>query len=105
MRWKDRLGKAWPRAARLWTIGGAAVLVVLVVLGLPEAKWSAAAPWFGRLETIAKILTPIIVLTGIIAAFRRIEGAEQGQITDRFTKAIEQLGSEKLAIRLGGIHA
>jgi uncharacterized protein YjbI with pentapeptide repeats len=31
--------------------------------------------------------------------------AEEGQITERFTKAIEQLGSDKLAIRLGGIYA
>jgi uncharacterized protein YjbI with pentapeptide repeats len=31
--------------------------------------------------------------------------AEQGQITDRFTKAVEQLGSEKLDVRIGGIYA
>jgi hypothetical protein len=31
--------------------------------------------------------------------------AQESQITDRFTKAIEQLGSDKLAIRLGGIYA
>ncbi|MBV8993827.1 MAG: pentapeptide repeat-containing protein [Pseudonocardiales bacterium] len=30
---------------------------------------------------------------------------QQGQITDRFTKAIEQLGSEKLDVRLGAIYA
>lgn len=29
----------------------------------------------------------------------------QGQLTDRFSKAIEQLGSDKLQIRLGGIYA
>lgn len=31
--------------------------------------------------------------------------AEQGHITDRFTKAIEQLGSEEVAVRVGGIYA
>jgi hypothetical protein len=30
---------------------------------------------------------------------------EQGQITERYTKAIEQLGSEKVEVRLGGIYA
>jgi hypothetical protein len=30
---------------------------------------------------------------------------EQGQITERYTKAIEQLGSDKLDVRLGGIYA
>jgi hypothetical protein len=29
----------------------------------------------------------------------------QGQMTERFTKAVEQLGSEKLEIRLGGIYS
>ncbi|MFI6513590.1 pentapeptide repeat-containing protein [Streptosporangium sp. NPDC050855] len=31
--------------------------------------------------------------------------AEQGQITDRYTKAVEQLGSTKDDVRLGGIYA
>jgi hypothetical protein len=30
---------------------------------------------------------------------------ERGQVTDRFTKAVEQLGSDKLDIRLGGIYS
>jgi Pentapeptide repeats (8 copies) len=31
--------------------------------------------------------------------------AREGQITDRFTKAIAQLGDEKIAVRIGGIYA
>ncbi|KKH97988.1 hypothetical protein EO95_02125 [Methanosarcina sp. 1.H.T.1A.1] len=31
--------------------------------------------------------------------------AKEGQITERFTRAIEQLGGEKIEIRLGGIYA
>jgi hypothetical protein len=31
--------------------------------------------------------------------------AREGQITERFTRAVEQLGDEKLDIRLGGIYA
>jgi hypothetical protein len=30
---------------------------------------------------------------------------QQGQITERYTKAIEQLGSDKLDVRMGGIYA
>jgi Pentapeptide repeats (8 copies) len=30
---------------------------------------------------------------------------EQGQVTDRYTKAIDQLGSDKLDVRIGGIYA
>ncbi|GAB2824454.1 pentapeptide repeat-containing protein [Actinoallomurus bryophytorum] len=38
-------------------------------------------------------------------AQRTAELAEQGQVTDRYTKAIEQLGSRYLEIRIGGIYA
>ena len=36
---------------------------------------------------------------------RNHELTEQGQVTDRYTKAIEQLGSDKLDVRIGGIYA
>ena len=38
-------------------------------------------------------------------ATRTYRLTQQGQITDRYTKAIEQLGSDKLDVRLGGIYA
>jgi hypothetical protein len=36
---------------------------------------------------------------------RTFELTEQGQVTDRFTKAVEQLGSDKLDVRIGGVYA
>jgi hypothetical protein len=36
---------------------------------------------------------------------RTVDLTEQGQVTDRYTKAIEQLGSDKLDVRIGGIYA
>ncbi|MFI6536625.1 pentapeptide repeat-containing protein [Nonomuraea sp. NPDC050547] len=39
------------------------------------------------------------------ASRRTLELTEQGQITDRYIKGIEQLGSDTLDIRLGGIYA
>ena len=36
---------------------------------------------------------------------RTYELTEQGQVTDRYTKAIEQLGSDKLDVTIGGIYA
>jgi uncharacterized protein YjbI with pentapeptide repeats len=38
-------------------------------------------------------------------ALRRLELTEQSQVTERFTRAVEQLGSGQPAVRLGGIHA
>ncbi len=36
---------------------------------------------------------------------RTVELTEKGQVADRYTKAIEQLGSDKLDVRIGGIYA
>src|SRR5262245_8067515 len=39
------------------------------------------------------------------ANLKQLKITEQGQITDRFGRAIDQLGSDKLDVRLGGIYA
>jgi uncharacterized protein YjbI with pentapeptide repeats len=36
---------------------------------------------------------------------RTLDLAEQGQVTDRYNKAIEQLGSKEIDVRIGGIYA
>jgi hypothetical protein len=77
-------------------------------------------------KTIAQIIGGGLAIIGIYLAWRRIratektlevnqgqlrtmernlEIAQDGQITERFTRAIEQLGSNKLEILLGGIYA
>src|SRR5262249_42040703 len=54
----------------------------------------------------------LLVLLGLYAKFRNMEiarenlrVAEEGKLTERFSKAVELLGSDKLDIRLGGIYA
>jgi uncharacterized protein YjbI with pentapeptide repeats len=53
--------------------------------------------------------TVIVGLAGFWANVRstnKLAGlTEQGQLTDRYSKAIEQLGSDKLDVRIGGIYA
>jgi uncharacterized protein YjbI with pentapeptide repeats len=39
------------------------------------------------------------------ATREQLEVARQGQVTERFTRAVDQLGSDQLDIRLGGIYA
>ena len=63
-------------------------------------------------RTLAQILGGLALLYGLYLTQRRIVAteenvkvAEEGQITERFTRAIEQLGKDKMAIRLGGIYA
>ena len=42
---------------------------------------------------------------GVALALRRLELAEQGQVTDIFTRAVEQLASGQVAVRLAGVYA
>src|SRR5262247_1209777 len=62
--------------------------------------------------TIAQTIGGLLVLLGLYATFRNIgiarenlRVAEEGKLTERFSKAVELLGSDKLDVRLGGIYA
>jgi len=46
-----------------------------------------------------------VLLVGLYFTAQTLRTTQEGQITDRFTKAIAQLGDTNLAIRLGGIYA
>jgi hypothetical protein len=47
-----------------------------------------------------------VVLLGVFFTWRQLRGTQEGQITDRYTKAIDQLGAEKdLAVKVGGVYA
>jgi hypothetical protein len=63
-------------------------------------------------KTVAQIVGGVFILWGLYIAWVRSEAAKkmaevnrEQQLTDLYVKAIEQLGSEKLQIRLGGIYA
>ena len=54
---------------------------------------------------LLQILAGLFVVAGAAATWQQIRIARERQTTERFTKAIEHLGSCKLDIRLGGIYA
>jgi len=61
-------------------------------------------------KTLAQIIGGVFVLAGLYSSVQTFDLSRQGQITDRFTKAIDQLGASsdgkpKLEVRLGGIFA
>jgi hypothetical protein len=63
-------------------------------------------------KTVAQIVGGVFILVGLYIAWVRskamrdqAEVDREQQLTDLYVKAIEQLGSEKLQIRLGGIYA
>jgi len=63
-------------------------------------------------KTVAQIVGGVFILVGLYIAWVRskamrdqAEVAREQQLTDLYVKAVEQLGSENLQIRLGGIYA
>jgi len=111
---------AWPQGVR-WLAGGIAAVVVALaiawVLFVPGADWlarhdvaSAKGPLLqtardaarGRLLTLA---AGLFAVGALVYTARNFTLSREGQVTDRYTKAIEQLGSDKLDVRIGGIYA
>ena len=114
---KSRAG--WPRGIR-WLAGGAAVVLAVAFLWalfVPVAGCLAhhdAGSATGPLHVTALDNARGRLLTlgaGLLAAgalwftARTFTLSREGQVTDRYTRAIEQLGSDKLDVRIGGIYA
>lgn len=121
----------WPQSIRWALIALMAVVFALVVgwvLFVPTADWLAAhdvGQVTGALRTLrlqtardaarGRLLTfsaglfaagaLIFTARNFTLSRRAFQLTEQGQVTERYTKAIEQLGSEKLDVRIGGIYA
>ena len=121
-----RGGAAWVRARPPLGLVLAITLSVLaaVFLAWKVPQWQLAsrrmyltAKEYLELQnsyraTIVQALAGAALLITIYLTWRRVAATErqvviagEGQITERFTRAIEQLGSEKLEVRLGGIYA
>jgi uncharacterized protein YjbI with pentapeptide repeats len=55
--------------------------------------------------TLLQALAGATLLVGLYFTGRTFHLNREGQVTERFTRAIDQLGSEKLDVRIGGIYA
>lgn len=123
---RERSGTG-PRGVR-WVAGGLAAFVLTLaiawVLFVPAADWLAhhdvgsakgSALQTARDDARGRLLTlGAGVFAGGALAYtarnfslsrRTFDLTMQGQVTDRYTKAIEQLGSDKVDVRIGGIYA
>jgi hypothetical protein len=56
----------------------------------------------GRLLTFG---AGLFAVAALVFTARNFSLSREGQVTDRYTRAIEQLGSDKLDVRIGGIYA
>jgi hypothetical protein len=109
---------AIPRSAKVAVaaLSGAALAVIGVALVVKWApQWLAStgglkpvdrAAEIGRVRTsLLAVLAGGIGIVGAIYTGRTFALNRQGQITERFTRAVDQLGSSQIDVRLGGIYA
>ena len=121
----------WLDAHRLFAIVLSIILLIfllfwLLLWKLPQWQVAAVPEVKDRIDLESKSRQTLVQIVGGAAALgalyftaqtlrtsqetlrvnqKTLETTQQGQITERFSKAIEQLGSDNLAIRLGGIYA
>jgi Pentapeptide repeats (8 copies) len=111
---------AWIKRSRI-RIALVSVCGMLLIVALIPTVITWAPHWLAstgglnadqRAAEVGRVRTALLaVLAGSLAAIGAIYTARtfalnrQGQITQRFTGAVDQLGDDKLDVRLGGIYA
>ncbi len=104
-----------------WMIGGIAAVVLGLAIAwalfVPAADWlahhdvgsvkgslyeTAVDNARGRLLTLG---AGLFAAGALVFTARNFALSRAGQVTDRYTRAVEQLGSDKLDVRIGGIYA
>jgi hypothetical protein len=105
---------SWSRVALLAPCAALFVLLIVVVIKwAPE--WLASTHGLSPIDRAAEIGRVRTALLATLAGSIAIVGAyytsrtfalnRQGQITERFTRAVDQLGNDQINVRLGGIYA
>jgi len=117
----SRLGS---RRLVLWSAAGLLVLIALIVFAfwvvplwlVPEGELQTGAQ---RLKAESDVRSAALqVIAGLVVAAglgltarsvaltaRAIDLTREGQVTDRYTQAVEQLGHDGLAVRIGALYA
>jgi uncharacterized protein YjbI with pentapeptide repeats len=101
------LGRRWllPRRRTVsWGLGITVVMALLIGFII-----AGGASWYGKNhEAIAPLLTLAaglaVAAVALIRHFAQTDADRQRRITESYSKAVEQLASDKIEIRLGGIY-
>jgi Pentapeptide repeats (8 copies) len=105
------IARSRPSRIAGWT--SAAILALAAAAAYGLALWRA--PGWMHAKTPqdrynARVLVisaggALVVGTGLLYTARNYRLSRRGQVTDRFTVALERLGSGELYVRIGGVHA
>src|SRR6266536_4518965 len=118
-RGRAALGRLWaapPITVVRWMFIAAGLLAVLVVVIAVLPPRFTASRHFDKAAdelkaqndvrtTMLQALAGGVLVVGAYFTYRQLRVTREGQITDRYTKAVDQLGSEHLDVRVGGIYA
>lgn len=94
----------------LWVVASTGLLIAVVGIWL-IASPETAGDRISLLQIYAGLFVGVTVAIGSYIAWENLKVNREGQITERFTRAIDQLGASdndgnpKIEIRLGGIYA
>lgn len=76
-----------------------------------QQAWSQVEPkdkpqlGINLLQTLATTAGGVALFWNIVLTRRQLAAAQEQQITDRFSKAVEQLGHQERSVQIGGIYA
>jgi Pentapeptide repeats (8 copies) len=54
--------------------------------------------------TLLQGVAGLLLVVGAVASWRQLQISREGQITERFSRAVDQLGNDKQDVRLGGLY-
>jgi uncharacterized protein YjbI with pentapeptide repeats len=99
-------------------VGIAFAFIILWIVPVFQVRHSTGLTDLNRFDrenearkTLSQILGGLFLLFGLYSSVQTLNLSREGQLTDRFTKSVEQLGAldpannPKLEVRIGGIYA